>query len=225
MLLNSDWVDAFLRECARVKSARRRPFAAATPIYLNDAAGRCWVVTKGYVKLIDPHKDGHQFVRLILGRGGLFGDRPFGTQAFHGFVTPQPEQALAHGPVEAIEVEKGELEAAARGRAELAAMLLESVTYRAQFLERRLLWQFTTPIRSRIAAALRDLISFKGQRCKHGHAIDIRLTHQDLADLVGAARPVVSAEVARLRGEKLLSGTKFHFCVDNLEGLNRVAQG
>jgi hypothetical protein len=34
---------------------------------------------------------------------------------------------------------------------------------------------------------------------------------------------VVSAEVARLRGEKLLSGTKFHFCVDNLEGLNRVA--
>jgi hypothetical protein len=63
------------------------------------------------------------------------------------------------------------------------------------------------------------------QRCKHGQTIDIRLTIHDLAEFVGAARPVVSAEVACLRTEKLLSGTRFHFCVDDLDGLNRIAEG
>ncbi len=224
MLLQSEWVTSFIRTCAAVRSARRRSLGAGDVVYLGSPAGRCWLVASGYVKLIDPRKDGNQFVRLVLSRGGLFGDRPFGTHAFRGFLTPQHAQVVAHGPVEVLELERSELEAAANAQPELATQLLESVTTLNQFLERRLLWQFTNPIRSRIAAALRDLICFEGQRCKHGHTIDIRLTHQDLAEFVGAARPVVSAEVARLRSEKLLSGTKCYFCVDDLDGLNRVAE-
>ena len=224
MLLQSAWVQSFIATCGTIRSSRSRAFAAGKPIYLDAPGGRCWVVATGYVKLIDSREDGKQFVRLILGRGGLFGDRPFGTSAFRGFVTPLHEQAIAHGPVEVVEFPREELETSAHASVEFSTQILESVTTRAQFLERRLLWQFTTPVRSRIAAALRDLICFEGQRCKHGHTVDIRLTHQDLAEFVGAARPVVSAEVGRLRTEKLLSSTRFHFCVDNLAGLNRVAE-
>ena len=104
-------------------------------------------------------------------------------------------------------------------------MLLESVTARVQSLEHRLLWQFTTPIRARVASTLRDVICFEGQRCRHGHTIDVRLTHQDLAELVGAARPVVSAELVRLRDERLIAYTRCYFCVDDLDGLDRVAAG
>ena len=104
-------------------------------------------------------------------------------------------------------------------------MLLESVTTHAQLLDRRLLWQFTTPIRARVATTLRDLICFEGQRCRHGYTIDVRLTHQDLAELVGAARPVISAELVRLRDEGLIAYTRCYFCVDDLDGLDRVAGG
>ena len=198
MLLNAEWTARFLRACAKVRSARRRSLASGQPIYSTMPEGRCWVVKEGYVKVIDPRLDGNRFIRLILRRGGLLGDRPFGACAFRGFPSPQHEQAVAHGPAEVLEIDRHELEAEAHARAELAAMLLESVTVRAQFLERRLLWQFTTPIRARVAAALRDLICFEGRRCRHGHTIDVRLTHQELAELVGAARPVVSAELVRL---------------------------
>ena len=51
------------------------------------------------------------------------------------------------------------------------------------------------PIRSRVAAALRDLICFEGRRCTHGHTIDVPLGHQALAELVGAVSPVVRAEL------------------------------
>ena len=66
---------------------------------------------------------------------------------------------------------------------------------------------------------------FEGHRCRHGHTIDVRLTHQDLAELVGAARPVVSAELVRLRDERLIAYTRCYFCVDDLDGLDRVAAG
>jgi len=174
---------------------------------------------------LDPRVDGNRFIRLILGHGGRFGDRSFGASAFRGFISPQHEQAVAHGPAEVIEMDHQALEAAAHAQAGLATSLLESVTTRAQFLDRRLLWQFTTPFRARVASTLRDITCFEGQRCRHGHTIDVRLTHQDLAELVGAARPVVSAELVRLRNEGLVAYTRCYFCVDDLAGLDRVAAG
>ncbi|HEX4148157.1 MAG TPA: Crp/Fnr family transcriptional regulator, partial [Pirellulales bacterium] len=204
MLLKTEWAERFVRACEKLRSARRRLIPDGESIYLAVPEEQCWVIVAGYVKLLDPRGDGERFIRLILGRGGLFGDRPFGASAFHGFASPQHEQAVAHGPVKILELDRDELEAASQAHPELATLLLESFASRSQFLERRLLWQFTTPIRARLAAALRDLICFEGQRCRHGHTIDVRLTHQELAELVGAARPVVSAELVRMRSEGLV---------------------
>lgn len=225
MLLKSDWTERFMRTCARVKSCHQRSVTSGELIYSSFPYGRCWVVAAGYVKILDPRIDGSPIIRLILGPGGLFGDRPFGEKAFRGFASPQQEQAVAHGPVRMIEMDRAELEAASRADADLASMLLESMTSRAQFLERRLLWQFTTPIRARVAATLRDMISFEGQRCKHGHTIDVRLSHQDLSELVGAARPVISAELVRMKRERLVEYTRCYFCVDDVAGLDRIATG
>ncbi|WZO98980.1 Crp/Fnr family transcriptional regulator [Isosphaeraceae bacterium EP7] len=223
MLLKSEWAERFLDACSRVKSARRRTLAPGTLVYSAVPDGQCWAVTSGYVKVLDPRFDGGRAIRLILGHGGLFGDRPFGAVAFRGFSVVQPEQAIAHGPATVIALDRSELETASRADSELASLMLESTTARAQFLERRLLWQLTTPIRARVAATLRDLICFEGQRCKHGHTIDIRLSHQDLSELVGAARPVVSAELVRMKREGVLEYTRCYFCVDDLGGLDRIA--
>ncbi len=74
-------------------------------------------------------------------------------------------------------------------------------------------------------ATLRDLICFEGQRCKHGHSIDVRLSHQDLSELVGAARPVISTELIRIKREGLGEYTRCYFCMDDLAGLQRIAAG
>ncbi|HWC91307.1 MAG TPA: Crp/Fnr family transcriptional regulator [Pirellulales bacterium] len=223
MLLKSQWAAQFVKACSTQRSAIRQVYSGGGLIYSTIPAGRCWAVKTGYVKLIDPRPDGNRFVRLILGRGSLLGDRPFEAQAFRGFSAPQDEQAVAHGPAEVIELDRTELENAAQQQPELARLLLELAASRAQFLERRLLWQFTTPVRARIAAALRDLICFEGQRCRHGHTIDVRLTQQELAELIGAARPVVSAELARMRKDGLVEYTRGYICVEDLAGLNRIA--
>ena len=187
MQIEKKWAERFVRACAKMPSARQRSVKSGQWVYSTTTEGRCWVVASGHVKLLDPRSDGDLFIRLILGRGALFGDRPFGTESFRGFASLQPEQAVAHGPAEVLALDRDEIEVTSRADAEFASLLLESATGRAQFLERRLLWQCTTPIRARIAAALRDLICFEGQRCRHGHTIDVRLSHQDLAEFIGAA--------------------------------------
>ena len=205
MLLKHDWAERFIQTCAGVPSAQRRSMAEGEVAYLAAPATKCMVVATGYVKLIDSRVDEGRVVRLILGRGGLFGHRPFADGAFRGFISPENEMAVAHTPAQVVEVDRSEFEFAARNRPELSIMILESMSTRVQFLERRLLWQFTTPVRARLAATLRDLICYEGTRCKQGHTITIRLTHQDLSELVGAARPVISTELARLRDEGLIS--------------------
>jgi CRP/FNR family cyclic AMP-dependent transcriptional regulator len=225
MRIEKKWAEQFTRVCAQVPSARRRSLTSGEMIYAAWPEGRCWVVAAGYVKLIDLRPDGDRFIRLIHGRGGLFGDRPFRSEAFRGFAAAQCEQAVAHGPAEVVEVGRVELEDAALAQSVLATLLIESASVRAEFIERRLLWQCTSPIRARVAAALRDLICYEGDRCRHGHTIDVRLSHQDLAELVGAARPVVSAELVQMRREGLVEYTRCYFCVDDLDGLNRVAVG
>jgi CRP/FNR family cyclic AMP-dependent transcriptional regulator len=223
MQLKRAWAEMFLQACTEMHSAKRTSFADEHAIYLLIPEGRCWIVRTGYVKLLDSGTDGERFIRLILGRGGLFGDYPYSATAFGGFTVPQHEQAITHGRTELLELDRVDLEKAAKTRSEFATMLLESATTHAQFLERRIRWQFVSPVRKRVATILRDLICFEGQRCKHGHTIDVRLTHQDLAELVVAARPVVSAELSQLREEGVISYTRSHFCVDNLDRIKRIA--
>ena|GEM_PF-4573001 len=114
---------------------------------------------------------------------------------------------------------------ASRGDVEIASRLLGSGTARAPFLESRLHWQFTTPVQARVAATLRDLICFEGQRRTHGHTIDVRLTHQDLAELVGAARPVINAELTGLRSEGQIEQNKILSYLNYVAILNKIAIG
>jgi hypothetical protein len=88
-------------------------------------------VVAGYITLLDPRVDGNRFIRLILGRGRLFGDRPFGAGAFRGFISPEREQAVAHGPAELIEMDRRVLEAAARAQAGLATLLVSTQSSQA----------------------------------------------------------------------------------------------
>ena len=97
MLLKTEWIERFVAACSEVRSTRQRTLAAGHAIYATVPEGRCWVVKTGYVKLLDPGVDGNRFIRLILGRGGLFGDRPFGGKAFRGFVAPNTNRRSPTG--------------------------------------------------------------------------------------------------------------------------------
>lgn len=225
MLVNQASAERLIQAFRRIPGGQRRSLGSGQVLYSSTPENQCFLVTSGYVKLVELRADGSQFVRLILGRGSVFGDRPFRGLAFAGFSSDRTELAIAHGPAEVLHVERTEVESAAQGDIALSNQLLASTAALLEFLERRVAWQFTHPVRARVAATLRDLLCFDGQHCRHGHAIDVRLTHQDLSELVGVTRPVVSAELARLKLAGLISYTRSYLCVDDLVALERAAEG
>jgi hypothetical protein len=131
MFVSAEWSERFLQACSSVRSARPRSLPTGQLVYSTIPGGQCWAVVAGYIKLLDPRVDGNRFIRLILGRGGLFGDRPFGAGALRGFISPQREHAVAHGPAEVIEMDRRALEAAARAQAGLATLLVSTQSSQA----------------------------------------------------------------------------------------------
>lgn len=76
-------------------------------------------------------------------------------------------------------------------------------------------------IPARISKLLYRLAASDGERHPMGTRINIRLTHQDVADLVGATREMVSVSIGKLENERILMQDKRHFVIPNLKRLQK----
>ncbi|MFN3821474.1 MAG: Crp/Fnr family transcriptional regulator [bacterium] len=74
---------------------------------------------------------------------------------------------------------------------------------------------------SRLAKLLYRLASSYGDKHPLGMRIRIRLTHQDVANLIGATREMVSLAIGRLQKENLLIQDKRHFLIPDLNLLKK----
>ena len=134
------------------------------------------------------------------------------------------EQAIASGATCVLEMHRRDLEILANTDSGFLTAMLHTVIAQHQALDRRMQWQLISPLRSRIVTALSDLLCFSGGRCGHGHLIDVRLTHEEFAELVVAARPVVSEVLGELKSEGLISYARSHLCLLDLDRLQVLAQ-
>ncbi len=208
----------FISGCTRVRSVVSRDLKNRHVIYINRPAGETYVVKRGYVRLVYVQPDGQPLTRMLLGKGAMFGDLPFRP----GFFTFD-EQAIASGLTCVLKIGRLELENQAISTPDFQSLMLQTLSAQFQALDRRMQWQLISPLRTRIATALFDLICFSGGRCGHGHLIDVRLTHEEFAELVVAARPVVSKVLGELKAEGIIEYTRSHLCLLSLDRLQSIA--
>jgi CRP-like cAMP-binding protein len=209
----------FVTACAKVPGATVKDFKSGKMIYLQKPAGKTFVVKRGYVRLAYADPAGKLLTRTILGKGAIFGDLPFRPQ-----LAVMNERAITSGMACVMEISRSEIEAHALRSTHFQTLLLQTLSSQLTALDRRLQWQLINPIRARIAASLYDLLCFSGGRCGHGHLIDVRLTHEELSELVVAARPVVSEVLAALKAEGVIDYTRGHICLIGLDRLKEIAE-
>ncbi len=208
----------FVAECTKLPSARVRDLKTRKVVYLEKPVGKTYVVKRGYVRLAYVDSSGRLLTRMLLGRGAVFGDLPFRPRLF---VTN--ERAITSGMACIAEISRGELETHSLENPKFQSLLVQTLASQLTAFDRRLQWQLLSPVRKRIATALYDLLCFTGGRCGHGHLIDIRLTHEEFAELVVAARPVVSEVLAELKSEEVIDYTRGHICLLSLDRLEAIA--
>ena len=77
----------------------------------------------------------------------------------------------------------------------------------------------------RLAALLADLSARNGIKELHGIRLPMRLTRQDMANMVGATTETVIRIMSRFKRERLVSGTANRLLILNPERLKSLASG
>lgn len=212
----------FLVSVNRLQPASSRVLNHRRLVYASLPPGKTYVIQKGYVRLLAIGEGGEQFTRMLLGKGSIFGDLPYAQPT-----VMKEESAITSGPTSVLEFQRRTLEAAVRHDEVLCEALLEVYGRQLGLFERRLQWQFAVPLRRRVAMILLDLMDWGGRApCPHyeGFLVDIRMTHAELAELVGATRQVVTAILNEFRAKGLLYYTRTYLCVRSLTDLAKVVQ-
>lgn len=210
----------FLAALQRVYPFRRRTLKGKMLVYESFIPGKTYVIEAGYVRLVSAEASGRYITRSLFGAGAILGDLPFGSAIFQN-----TESAVANGTAIVLELDRAHVERASKIDEDLRQGLLETYGLQLHFLDRRLQWQLTSPLQRRVAMALVDLMCFEGRPCNHGvgYVVDVRMTHEELSELIGASRPSVSAIMKTLRDEGVLSYRRAYVCVRDLDALSRIA--
>ena len=174
-------------------------------------------ILDGQVKLGRVSRDGRELTTALMTAGEFFGPA-LGAQG----VREAPETAAARGPVTVWRVAAKEFHRLMLNQPALGSRMVEALARRQRQMERRLECFAFKRAEARLAETLRELSGAFEPRCEHGFGTHIRLTQQELADLVGATRPVVSTILNRLRKQGVLGYSREYLCVRSIEAIERL---
>jgi CRP/FNR family cyclic AMP-dependent transcriptional regulator len=165
----------------------------------GEPAAHVFVLTEGEVAVVSPARAGAEQVHSIVGSGELLGElallangrRTAGARA----TSPTVAWAIARDAFWAF------LDATPSGSSALLRLVAERLAAREALIDDLL----SLDVKGRLAKALLGLAERHGRPSKEGGTvISLRLTHRDLAGMVGASRENVSRALAAFRNRGLV---------------------
>jgi CRP/FNR family transcriptional regulator len=157
----------------------------------------------GRMKTLRFSADGRVLILDLLDSGEVFGET-----ALVADEATEPTYAEALEEVEIETFPRFALEGVLNGRSPLALGIARLMAARQKRLERRLETQVFQRVPARLASLLLELSQRFGEpvdAMKDGTVIDISLSQQDLGNLIGASREIVSLTLSEFRRRDAVS--------------------
>jgi CRP-like cAMP-binding protein len=171
--------EAMLRFNAVTRRTKRR---RGEWVFVNgDPADCIYLLQKGRMKITALSEDGHEVVHEMIGPGEIFGD----TSPILGIPRTTSAQALETSLL--CEIRHKDFELLLRTYPEFSLQLLKSVGLRLKKAEAQLLNVICNDLSTRVREALIDLIASESGM-QPDRPVRIKITQQDLANLIGASR-------------------------------------
>jgi CRP/FNR family transcriptional regulator, cyclic AMP receptor protein len=203
------------RDCpaARIVAFRHRGV-----IYRQGEPARAvFCALDGQVTIARINSDGGALTTAVLGGGDFFGAALSGASVTE-------DTARAKGAVSVWRAPIDEFRRLLLNHPEVAWKLVSMLAQRQRRMERRLEGFAFKRVEARLAETFRELSGGFAMRCEHGFGQHLRLSQQELADLVGASRPVVSTILNRLRGRGVLGYNREYVCVRRIEDIEGLIE-
>jgi len=187
-------------ECRRLESrALVRSFARHEVIYFPSELGQSvLLLTRGRVKIKTVTPDGRETILAFIEAGELFGELALLDGA------PRDEFAEAVEAAQVLAIPRDEMLGLMSRRADVALHITKLLGFRRRRIENRLRNILFRSNRERTAALLLELAEAHGERVGNHWEIRLQLSHQDLANLIGATRETVTVTLGQLQREGLI---------------------
>ena len=175
---------------------RVRKFPRATPVYLPaDHADSVLLLAEGRVKIGSFTEDGKQTILAFIEPGELFGELSLmGTEEREEYAETVEKSTVILIPGEVMQTLLVENPEVSLGVTKLFGM-------RRRRIERRLKYLLFRSNRERLVHLLLELAEQYGQMTEGGVELRIRLSHQDLANIIGSTRETVTVVLGVLQAE------------------------
>ena len=176
--------------------AMMRRFRKGGIIYGPDEPGRSvLVVAGGRVKIKGLTSDGKELILAFIDEGEIFGELALIDDS------PRNEFAEAVDDTEVLSIPCEEVSRLMETRPELAMGITKLLGLRRKRIETRLKNVMFRSNRQRVIGVLLELLDSHGERLDQTWRLRLRLSHQDLASLIGSTRETVTIVLGQLQYE------------------------
>ncbi len=186
---------ARLEQCSRVRTFERNSL-----VYLpSDQSDSVLLLASGRIKIYHITAEGKQALLALIDPGELFGELALVERG------PRDEFAEAMERSSVVMIPGAEVRALMQEHAELALGVTKLMGLRRKRIERRLKSLLFRSNRERLIHLLLELIEKYGRQTPDGVLCGIRLSHQELASVIGSTRETVTVLLGELQAEGLLA--------------------
>ncbi len=174
-----------------------------------------YVIKKGRVKVSRYSPDGKEQILTLLEPGEVFGEFALGhaTEPVH---VEAFEDTLICG------MRREDFLALIRRQPELMLQVINVLAERLRAAEDEIADLAFRDVPGRLASLLLRLAQVYSHQSPAGHRLALRLTHQDMAAMIGATRETVTVVLSRFREDGLIAFDQRHIIIRDRDGLRRL---
>lgn len=179
----------------------------------GDMADQIFVIKSGSIKLSKLSEDGREFILGFLGREDIFGEDSVFSEEPYSFTATAMEDTCT------LIFTKADMERIFLRSPAMALKVIKSLSKKLTQSTSRVSDMAFRDARGRLASTLLRLSSEYGRPTNDGVAIDLSLTHQDLASIVNLSRPTVTNLLLDLKQKGLIDTSRRHIILKDASGL------
>ncbi|MEO7022008.1 MAG: Crp/Fnr family transcriptional regulator [Ktedonobacteraceae bacterium] len=196
--------------------AKRRTFRSGEVIFHRDDPGQVlYLIKEGKVKICLISPDGQEIALAVLGAGEYFGEFAL----YDGL--PRSADAIAIEKVECYTLQRSDFHNAIMKNPKIAIQVLEGLSKRLRNTDNMVEDLIFLDVYGRVAKKLVELSEMHGRQVEDGICIDVRLTQQELASMVGASRESVNKVMGYFTDKNYLSTDKHRVTLHRVSELKR----
>ncbi len=197
--------------------AAKRPFLRDELIdQLGGHSDSVYIVANGRVKIFELNADGKQIILWFCGAGELFG---FSETLVPSTFPSHQINAQAYGQGELLVIKKTDFERFITDNPTTVLPVVRLLGFRLREIMDVLMDVTSSDVTSRVIRLLYRLGAMYGQNTGRGLRIELPITHQEMADMIGASRQTVTTVLGDLKRKGVIETVHRMIVITNMDSM------